>query len=132
MGAKYREYRPNRGISREERRRIHPVWRGVGFVMMILIPVISYAAAEVLLDLNGKNNWFPVPSDLVARRGDFLYNLFPDPMIQIKLIIMIALAVILFALFTWVSFLVIGTFGMTERNDPYYVAPVRRRRRRRI
>ena len=29
MGAKYREYQPNRGPSAKERRRIHPVWRGV-------------------------------------------------------------------------------------------------------
>lgn len=131
MGAKYRGYQPNRGISREERRRIHPIWRGVGFILMILIPIISYAGAEVLLDLNGQNNWFPVPSDLIAKPGDFLYSYFPDPMIHIKLLIMVVIAVILFGFFTWISFIVIGSLGMTERNDPYYVAPVRVRRRRR-
>jgi hypothetical protein len=130
MGAKYREYQPNRGISRKERQRIHPVWRGVGCALMVLIPIIAFAGANVLLDLNGKNNWFPLPADLIARPGDFLYAYIADPMIHIKLIIMLAIAAVLFGLITWVSFIVIGSFGMSDKNDPYYVAPVRRRRRR--
>jgi len=132
MGMKYREYRPERGISRKERQRIHPVWRGVGCVLMILIPIVGYAGADVLLRLNGKNNWFPLPADMIAGPGDFFYRLIQDPMIHIKLVLMVVISAILFGLFTWVSFIVIGTFGMTDRNDPYYVPPVRPRRRRRI
>lgn len=130
MGSKYREYRPYRGISRKERQRIHPVWRGVGCVFMILIPIIGYAGASVLLDLNGKNNWFPLPADLIARQGDFLYSYVPDSMLYIKLILMVAISAILFGIFTWVSFLIINKFGVTDRNDPYYVPPVRTRRRK--
>jgi len=129
MGMKYREYQPNRGISREDRQRIHPVWRGVGFVLMVLIPIISFAAAEVLLDLNGKNNWAPLPTDLIARPGQFLYDLIPDSMIHIKLILMVVIATALFGLITWISFLIISSFSLKNRSDPYYVPSVRRRRK---
>lgn len=97
---------------------------------MILIPIIGYAGASVLLDLNGKNNWFPLPADLIARQGDFLYSYVPDSMLYIKLILMVAISAILFGIFTWVSFLIINKFGVTDRNDPYYVPPVRTRRRK--
>jgi len=97
---------------------------------MVLIPIIGYAGASILLDLNGKNNWFPLPADLIARPGDFLYGYIQDPMLYIKLILMVAIAVILFGIFTWVSFLIVGRFGLTDRNDPYYVPPVRTRRRK--
>lgn len=132
MGSKYREYQPHRGISREERKRIHPVWRGVGCILMILIPIIAFAAGSVLLDMNGRNNWFPLPADLVARPGHFLYNYVQDPMIHIKLILTVAFSAVLFGLFTWVTFIIVSNFGLTDRNDPYYVPPVRTRRRRRM
>jgi hypothetical protein len=131
MGSKYRGYNYNRGPSREERTRIHPVWRGIGFVFMILIPFLSYAAAEVLLQSNAKNNWFPLPVDLLAKPGQFLYAFIPDPLLYIKILITLVFVAVIFAVFTMVSFVIISTFGYTDtRNDPYYVPPVTRRRRR--
>jgi hypothetical protein len=43
----------------------HPVWRGIGCVMMILIPLISYALAVVFIDLALKANW-PLPYQLLG------------------------------------------------------------------
>lgn len=133
MGGKYvRNYASQRGISREERQRIHPIWRGVGFAMIVLFPIIAYAGMVVLMDLNGKNNWMPVPVDLLMKRTDFLYQFIPDPMLYIKILIWFVLVMILFAVFTFLSFIISSTFGYTDRKDPYYVAPIKRQRRRRI
>jgi hypothetical protein len=29
--------------------KIHPIWRGIGFVMMIIVPIVAWAAADELL-----------------------------------------------------------------------------------
>ncbi len=36
---------------------IHPVWRGIGFLMMVLVPVMAGAAAVVLKDLGFQLGW---------------------------------------------------------------------------
>ncbi len=43
---------------------IHPIWRGIGCVLLILIPVMSYAGAVELVKANYRNNWMVVPVDL--------------------------------------------------------------------
>lgn len=126
MPSKYREYVNTRNTSQKDLQRIHPVWRGVGFGLMILIPVISYAAMEVLL----KQSWFPIPVDLLAVPGQFLYRFFPDPLINIKVMVFVAFLFVLYVVFMLFSFFISSLFGVSKRSDPYYVPPVQRSRRR--
>jgi membrane protein YdbS with pleckstrin-like domain len=43
--------------------KVHPIWRGIGCVMMILIPLMSYAGAVMLYDANLRNRWvYPIPA----------------------------------------------------------------------
>ncbi len=44
--------------------KIHPIWRGIGCLMMLVIPAMAYAGAKLLV---AANRWVPVPSDLLAR-----------------------------------------------------------------
>ncbi|MBE0698235.1 MAG: hypothetical protein IH586_15055 [Anaerolineaceae bacterium] len=127
MGGKYQSYTREPGISREERKRIHPIWRGVGFAMIVLFPIIAYAGMKILLS----QPWFPLPLDLFARPGQIIYRLFPDPLIYIKAITMGLIILVLLAIFTFFSFLMNSAFGMNNRKDPFYVPPVKRQRRRR-
>lgn len=52
--------------------RVHPIWRGIGFLLLILIPIISYGLAELLLD------WFtlrnPNFTRMLAANPSFLSN----------------------------------------------------------
>ena len=43
--------------------KIHPVWRGIGCVMLVLIPIMAYAGASLLLDANASNHWVPIPRE---------------------------------------------------------------------
>ena len=45
---------------------IHPIWRGIGCFLVIIIPVISYAAAVLLVDANLKQNWVPAPLEVMV------------------------------------------------------------------
>jgi hypothetical protein len=37
--------------------KIHPVWRGIGFLMMLIVPIISWAGAQVTRDLGRRQGW---------------------------------------------------------------------------
>jgi len=39
--------------------KVHPIWRGIGCLMIILIPVMSYAGAYLLVEENAKAGWIP-------------------------------------------------------------------------
>lgn len=128
MGGKYARYQPERGISREERQRIHPIWRGVGFAMIVLFPIIAYAGMKTLMNFP----WFPLPVDLFAHPGDLIWRFFPDQLIYIKFVTWLLIILVLWAIFTFISFLMNSAFGMTNRNDPYYAPPMKRVRKRRV
>ena len=40
-----------------EKKKIHPIWSGIGCVMIILTPIISWAASMVFLDYGKNQHW---------------------------------------------------------------------------
>lgn len=42
----------------------HPVWRGLGFLLMGIIAVMSYAGANLLVEANKTNRWIAVPEEI--------------------------------------------------------------------
>ena len=61
-----RSSRSYRFEEKRERRQIHPIWRGIGCIFMILIPILSYAAAVVLVRENIQQKWVELPSELLG------------------------------------------------------------------
>lgn len=56
----------NQGSRMQERPwKIHPIWRGIGCLMMLLIPIMSYAGAVVLVQANLEQGWLPMPRELL-------------------------------------------------------------------
>ncbi|MBS1250277.1 MAG: hypothetical protein MAG431_01870 [Chloroflexi bacterium] len=56
-----------RGVIRKEDKRqegTHPIWRGIGCIMIILILAMSYAGASLLVDENKVQKWVPVPKEI--------------------------------------------------------------------
>jgi len=45
--------------------KIHPVWRGIGCLMFIIIPIMSYAGAVLLVEQNKTQGWMPMPYELM-------------------------------------------------------------------
>jgi len=58
--SKYKIYEQPR---KEHPWKIHPVWRGIGCVMLVLIPLMAYAGASLLMEANAHNHWVPVPRE---------------------------------------------------------------------
>lgn len=45
--------------------RVHPIWRGIGCVMILIIPIMSYAGGYLLVEANQQQHWLPVPAELM-------------------------------------------------------------------
>ena len=43
---------------------IHPIWRGIGCIMVLLIPLLSYAGAVLLLQNNILQRWLPLTTEM--------------------------------------------------------------------
>lgn len=96
-------------------RPIHPIWRGVGCGLIVLIPLISYFLAEAFLLENQKRGWVVFPSEWI------LANV-PDPLIINKIATTIAFALILYAILTLVTFITFRLFA-PSRYGPLDVPP---------
>lgn len=84
--------------QRPDRNAIHPIWRMIGFAMMLLIPFLSYLAAITILQENLKQRWFPIPGDLLVPWGS-------DPMLGIKILLTLLIAFLLYIIFMFITFL---------------------------
>ena len=54
----YKQVKPRRW-------KVHPIWRGIGLAMIILMPILSYAGAYTLVRENMKSHWFEVSADMM-------------------------------------------------------------------
>ncbi len=102
---------------------IHPIWRGVGFAMMVIIPVISYFAGLLLIEANKIRHWVPVPPELVAK-------ITGDPDLYIKIILTIVISLLVYLLFMVVTFVTYRLFAPT-RYGPTDAPPIQRKSRKR-
>jgi hypothetical protein len=119
-----RRYSSNIDISLlQKKKKIHPVWRGIGLVMMILLPVLSYLIAMVLVDENNINHWVIYPEFLVLK--------WRDPYIIVKGLLAILIVFILYVLITFIAALFYKVFGLPRygKTDvpPEYVKPINRK-----
>ncbi|MEJ2480987.1 MAG: MFS transporter [Acidihalobacter sp.] len=61
--AKYRQYeRPE--IEKQDPLEVHPIWRGIGCIFLIIMPIVAYAGALLLLEANNSQHWIRVPAEL--------------------------------------------------------------------
>ncbi|NOH03504.1 MAG: hypothetical protein HND47_16840 [Chloroflexi bacterium] len=61
--------------GREKKREVHYAWRGIGCLMMLIMPAISIVAGVGTIDYGLENNW-AIPYQLLGypRLPDFFYR----------------------------------------------------------
>ncbi|GAB4503532.1 MAG: hypothetical protein Fur0043_05240 [Anaerolineales bacterium] len=75
--SKYRSAvrRPEPRIVRQQ----HPIWRGIGCLIMVIVPIISYGIAVLTLPIFGSIGWLPYeltsPMQVPALLWKYLPNL---------------------------------------------------------
>lgn len=58
-------YNPNMRQSPPPPAEPHPIWRGLGCIISLIMPIIAYAGAYILIDYGSKNGW-PIPYQLMG------------------------------------------------------------------
>ncbi len=77
----------------DEPANVHPIWRGIGFLLLGVIAIMSYAGANLLVEANKTKGWITVPTDI---RGGVSWA--PD--LYAELIVMFFLMMIGFGVIT--------------------------------
>jgi hypothetical protein len=71
--AKYQSYQKPKELPRNE---VHPVWRGIGCIIILITPIISWAAAQLLLEFGKTQHWaFLYELSEVIRFPDIVYKI---------------------------------------------------------
>jgi len=58
---RYQQYQRD---VRDEPASVHPVWRGIGFLLLGVIAIMSYAGANLLVEANKTKSWIVVPAGI--------------------------------------------------------------------
>ena len=96
-------------------RKIHPVWRGVGFALMVLSPILGYATMVIFMEENAKQAWIQFPKELLVEA--------PDQYILVKILLTLLFMLIFYGVLTFITFLIFKIFAPSHYG-PYDVPPV--------
>ncbi len=86
---------------RERSKNPHPIWRGIGFMMIVFIPIISFAFADVVIRW-AKQRGVTIPEELTRVAVNIpLYGQVND--LFAVLILAFAVMLVLFGIFTIIN-----------------------------
>jgi len=111
--------------ERKTRRTIHPAWRGIGCIFMVLIPILAYAAAVTLVRENLKQRWVELPSEMLG----FFSLPSLGRVYYADIAVALGLLFIIFALFTVAYALVYRLVGPSYYGPTDALPPPKRKRR---
>lgn len=109
---KYNQY-PQTTSTKKEKTKIHPVWRGIGCIMIVVIPLLSYLAANYLVSNRSELSWVMIPQDLI-------FSQLRDSLFWVKILYAAIIALALFLLTGIITFVIDKFFGPPKRG-PYDV-----------
>jgi hypothetical protein len=116
--SKYERYdKPRIGTKKPK---MHPIWRGIGCLMLIIIPIMAYAAADIFLQAAPGLGLFPRSGD-IYRNIDLDFVVLPFSVGEAVFTIFFAVfGFVIFSLVYAVVFRVAGppTYGPTDAPPP--------------
>lgn len=107
---------------------IHPIWRGIGCLFMLLIPVMAYAGATLLVEANFTERWVPISAELAAEVDVPIIG--PVPHLYANLLVAVILALVGYGVVVMVYSLIFRWLGYGPPKPGPLDAPPRRPRRR--
>lgn len=109
--------------------KIHPIWRGIGCFMLILIPIMAYAGATLLVQANRTQRWLPMPPELAQAIFIPILNQ-RIPYLPAILIVTVLLSLIGFGVLSFFYAILYRAVG-PSRYGPLDAPPVREMPKRR-
>ena len=133
---KFDRYEKFQEMQQQPASQVHPIWRGIGCVMLILIPIVAYAAADTFFD-NASN--ISVLGSTVFPRSGILYRvyfsfpLWENTLLRISpfhLVFMIVFSVLGYLVLSLV-YAIVYRFTGPPKYGPTDSPPIRRSRKNR-
>ena len=97
----------------DESKKVHPVWRGIGCISMVIIPILSYVGGVQLVNNRDSLTWIVIPEEIVLKQGN-------NPLIFVKILYAIIIGLLLFFLLGVITF-VVNRLSGGNRKGPYDV-----------
>jgi hypothetical protein len=116
--------------------KIHPIWRGIGCVMLVLLPIIAYAAADTFFDSADRLVLFNstiFPSSGIVSRVLISIPLWGDTVLRVSIfhiVFMLLFSILAYLIFSFVYALIYRVTG-PPKYGPTDAPPIPRSRRRR-
>lgn len=107
--------------------KIHPVWRGIGCALLVILPVMAYAGAVELVRLNIEQRWVLLPAELMQTTT--IPNLISVPHLFANLAVALVLLVIGYGILVILYSALYSMVG-PGRYGPMDAPPPRRRKTR--
>ncbi len=97
---------------REKSREPHPVWRGIGFLMMILIPLLAFGLADIAV------NYFRTQGNIlpIELSSDVIDIPLYGPVADIKAVLLVGFVIAL-VLFSIVAIINAVMYGSTKKTN---------------
>jgi hypothetical protein len=113
---------------------IHPIWRGIGCIWLLISPVLAYAIASLLVQYDLKTGFFPLPFDLTRSVTIPLSRYLPlndlgVPQLYGNLLVAALLMLVGFGVVMVVYAIIYGAMG-PSRLGPLDAPPIRRKTRK--
>jgi hypothetical protein len=108
MPNKYNQYHDIKE-NHEEKNKIHPIWRGIGCILIVIIPLMSFFTADYMVKNHKLFSWMIIPEDIILKN-------FKDPYLFVKILYAIIFAFILFVIIGGITFLINKLFGPSKKG----------------
>ena len=119
---KYNKYAQKRTMPSRPRK-IHPIWRGIGCILIIISPIIAYSMAHLLINMNADAGWFYIPRELSQTEKIPAMGI-PVPYLYAKLMLTFVILVLGNGLLM-ILYAIIYQFIGPSRYGPLDAKPVR-------
>lgn len=121
---KYDKFHSRRSL-RDRPYTIHPVWRGIGCFLILIIPILAYAGAVLLVQGNLENNWLGVPLSRDLLRTVELPWVGAQPHLYLTVLVTLLLSLVGFAA-VMVVYALLARVAGPPALSPLDSEPVRR------
>jgi hypothetical protein len=108
---------------------VHPIWRSIGCLLVLIGPPLAYAAGHYLVEMNFEYGWLPVPS-MFRQMFVIPYLEYALPHALASLIVAVLLLLLGFAVVMIVYSAIYAVLG-PSRYGPLDSPPIRQPRGRR-
>lgn len=103
----------NRRVAKEPPPAVHPIWRGIGCIFIVVIPAISYLMSSILINNRAAIPWFDIPQELIV-------PVLKDPLLIVKIFYTAVITVLIFFIIALVTF-VIDRVVNPKKKGPFDV-----------